>query len=411
MTTAPSRVALRAIALVAVLATLLVLPAATATHAQATRAQAERCALHARFGALRGAVGAAITGVCVERPWLDDSGDLRQRTSRGEFIVRQSDGHAAFTDGNDTWLIGPAGARRRPNDEQFFWEAARSEVSPAMPLAITDAELTDQDAPAYGVASLDGPLLPDHRIVTYYGNPLSDQMGILGELEDDRLVARVREQAAAYELVDPTRPVLPALELVAVVAQAGPGSDGMYRLRMDTDLIEDMIGLAERNDLLLILDVQIGRSNVQDEVRAMLPFLKRRNVHLALDPEFAMTQDQLPGRVIGSHSAAEVNLAIDLVADLVAAEGLPPKLLVVHRFTEKMLTDADKIRRDPRVQVVVVMDGFGPPEVKTNTYDTLVRDQGFEHLGFKLFYKQDVPLMTPAQVLELDPSLGVIIYQ
>ena len=124
-----------------------------------------------------------------------------------------------------------------------------------------------------------------------------------------------------------------------------------------------------------------------------------------------MTADQLPGRVIGSHSGEDVNVAMDILSELVATENLPPKLLLVHRFTVDMLTDHEKMKTDPRVQVVVVMDGFGPPEVKLGTYDRVIRGHNFPHTGFKLFYQQDKPLMTPQQVLDVDPSPMVIIYQ
>jgi hypothetical protein len=362
-------------------------------------AYADDCEVLPAFAALRAAIGADVVGGCVGERAPYDNGDIHQRTSGGELIWRTSDGRAAFTDGNDTWLIGPAGLVHRPNGERFFWETTEGNVASAPPSSALPATM------------LPGSILPQRRILSYYGNPLSNAMGILGELPPEALIARLHEQAAAYSAADPSHPIQPALELVAVVAQAGPGGDGLYRLRMDTELIEQVAGWAEDHGFLLILDVQVGRSTVADEVRALLPFLRRPYVHLAIDPEFAMSSSQVPGRAIGSHGAQDVNVAIDLLADVVADEHLPPKVLLVHRFTDTMLDGHDKLKSDPRVQVSLIMDGFGPPEVKRSTWDRVIRGQGFLYNGFKLFYRQDVPLMPPDQVVELEPTPLIVIYQ
>jgi len=150
---------------------------------------------------------------------------------------------------------------------------------------------------------------------------------------------------------------------------------------------------------------------VDDEVRWLLPFLQRPNVHLALDPEFAMPAGQVPGARIGTMDAAAINGALRTLADLVDSHNLPPKLLVVHRFTEEMVTNPLKIATDPRVQVVMVMDGFGAPSVKTRQYDELIVQPRVQYTGFKLFYRHDQPLMTPEQVLLLEPAPDLIIYQ
>jgi hypothetical protein len=236
-------------------------------------------------------------------------------------------------------------------------------------------------------------------------------MGVLGEMPPEKLFPRLRAQAEGYKQADASRPVVPALELVAVVAQPKPGPDGLYRLRMETELIERVARWAEENGFLLILDVQTGRGNVDDEVRWLLPFLERPHVHLALDPEFAMPAGQVPGERIGTMDAAAINGAQRILADLVESKGLPPKLLVVHRFTEGMVTRYDQIVSEPRVQVVMVMDGFGHPSIKSRQYDELVAQQRVQYTGFKLFYRHDDPLMTPEQVILLDPAPDLIIYQ
>ncbi|MDQ6671242.1 MAG: carboxypeptidase-like regulatory domain-containing protein [Chloroflexota bacterium] len=255
------------------------------------------------------------------------------------------------------------------------------------------------------------PLLPEHRIVAYYGNPLAKQMGILGELAPTDMLSQLKQQAAAITAADRTRSVLPALELVTPAAQADAGEDGLYRARMKPELIEQVAQWAEANQALLILDVQPGRSSVAEEVSALLPFLHRPYVHLALDPEFAMPEGRAPGEVVGSMDASVVNATIRTLADLVNSEHLPPKVLIVHRFTEGMLTNYAEIKPDPHVQVVVTMDGFGSPQLKLAQYDEYVHNQAVEHAGIKLFYHHDVPILTPQQVVELDPFPDLVIYQ
>jgi hypothetical protein len=254
-------------------------------------------------------------------------------------------------------------------------------------------------------------LLPDHLIVAYYGNPLAREMGILGEVPPDQMIGKLHQQAAAYAAADGSRSVIPALELVTPAAQRWAGDDGRYRARMKPDLIEQVAGWAEANKALLILDVQIGQSNVPEEVEVLMPYLRRPYVHLALDPEFAMPTGRVPGDVVGTLDAAAVDGVVRTLSQLVAAEHLPPKVLIVHRFTDSMLTNSWEIARDPNVQVIVTMDGFGSPALKQAQYRSYVRDQAVGFSGIKLFYHHDQPLLTPAQVLGLDPHPDLVIYQ
>jgi hypothetical protein len=254
-------------------------------------------------------------------------------------------------------------------------------------------------------------LLPTHRIVTFYGNPRSARMGILGALPPDSMLGRLRAQADEYRKADPGTPVLPGLHLVTVVAQQHPGSDGLYRARMPRTLVEEVFSWTQPDSLLLFLDIQPGRSDPAVEVRAYLDFLRRPRVHLALDPEFVMASDQVPGRVIGGIDAEDINRVVDMLAELVETHDLPPKVLVIHRFTERMLRGRERLRLDPRVQIVIDMDGFGPPRLKRDSYRAFVASQPVQFTGFKLFYRQDSPLMSAADVLALRPTPLFIVYQ
>ena len=262
-----------------------------------------------------------------------------------------------------------------------------------------------------GPVALPGSILPTHRIVAFYGNPFSKRMGVLGALRRDSMFALLRTTAAEWGAADSTEPVRPALHLIATVAQGRPGRDGMHRLRMPDSLIDQVAGWAEANHWLLFLDVQVGQSTVEKELPRLLPYLARPYVHLALDPEFSMKDGSAPGTRIGTMDAADVNYAVAMLEGLVDSLKLPPKVLVVHRFTQRMLTNYDRITVDPRVQVVIDMDGFGGRPLKRSVYRDFVVKEPVQFTGFKLFYKNDQPMMTPDEVLSLSPVPVYIQYQ
>jgi hypothetical protein len=255
-------------------------------------------------------------------------------------------------------------------------------------------------------------IVPEHRIVAFYGNPLSKRMGILGELPPDQMLSRLEEVATQWAAADSGQKVLPALHLIATVAQGYPGPARKYRLQMPDSIIERVADWAEERGWLLFLDIQVGVSTVEEELKVLVPYLQRPYVHLALDPEFAMKDGKRPGTDwMGRMDASEVNHAVGVLANIVEQHQLPPKVLVVHRFTRNMLTNASQIRLDPRVQVVIDMDGWGSPGSKMGAYRWFVVRHPVQYTGFKLFYKNDKPMMTPEQVLELYPKPVYIQYQ
>ena len=283
-------------------------------------------------------------------------------------------------------------------------------------VAAVKAGLANKDWPVTTAPRpLPGAILPQKRIVAFYGNPLSKKMGILGELPPDQMLARFHQVIAAWAKADPTHPVQPALHLIAVVAQGSPGKDGKYRLRMTDSLINMVYGWAQKEHAIMFLDVQVGQSTVQEELPRLVPFLSRPDVMLAIDPEFSMKDGTPPGKKIGTMTSADVNYAINLLANLVTQNHLPPKILIVHRFTRRMLTDSKGIKLDPRVQVIINMDGWGQPWLKYDSYRAYVEAEPVEYTGFKLFFHNDTkkgdPLLTPAEVLMLNPKPLYIQYQ
>jgi hypothetical protein len=336
--------------------------------------------------------------------------------------------HARFADAQDTAVV------RRPVDSLVRVDSASDSTvkSPATGAAKTTSKAAKKSAkraatkprapepvwPVKGPDPLPGALLPNKRIIAYYGNPLSKRMGILGELPPDDMLAKLQKEAAAWEAADPATPVVKALHLIAIVAQGSPGRDGKYRLLMDSALIERVYGWAQKAGALLFLDVQVGQSTLQQELPRLARYLKRPDVHLGIDPEFSMnygSKGRVPGSRIGTFDAADVNYAVRFLSDLAAENNLPPKVLVVHRFTRTMVTNTHKIELDPRVQVVIDMDGWGPPFLKRDSYRDYVYRYPVQFTGFKLFYKNDTkkghPLMKPEDVLALFPKPVYIQYQ
>lgn len=270
---------------------------------------------------------------------------------------------------------------------------------------VTDAPIPNPDA-----------LLPFNRIVAYYGNFYSTRMGILGEYSRDEVLRRLSEAVLDWEEADPNTPVIPAIDYIAVTAQASPGRDGLYRFRMPEEHIERAIDMADEIGGIVILEVQAGLAHLMDEVEHLEPYLSLPQVHLAIDPEFAMKYGQPPGTAVGTVDASELNTIAEYLAELIQIHDLPPKILVVHRYTQSMVTNSDQITPLENVQVVMDMDGWGSPGQKVATYEAYIQKEPVQFTGFKVFYKNDVRyagsyLMSPQQILQLLPQPIFIQYQ
>jgi hypothetical protein len=155
---------------------------------------------------------------------------------------------------------------------------------------------------------------------------------------------------------------------------------------------------------------------LRDELPLLKKYFEMPQVHLALDPEFSMKTGARPGTVIGSFDAADINYAAEYLAEIVRANNLPPKVLLIHRFTQPMVTHARNIKPLPEVQMVVVMDGWGPPDRKIGTYNAFINTEPVQFTGFKIFYKNDMRppstrLLTPQELLDLTPQPMFIQYQ
>lgn len=261
-----------------------------------------------------------------------------------------------------------------------------------------------------------GAILPFKRVIAYYGNLYSKGMGVLGQYPEDDMLARLEAEVKKWTDADPETPAIPALHYIAVTAQLSKGEDGKYRLRMPGSQIEEVLRMAEKINAIVFLDVQVALSNLEAELPPLEKYLKLPNVHLGIDAEFSMKGGDRPGTVVGTFDATDINYAAEFLARIVRENNLTPKILVVHRYTQKMITNAQNIKPLPETQIVMHMDGWGGKAKKLNTYKRFVYSEPVQFAGFKIFYKHDVKepgttLFTPEELLKASPRPVYIQFQ
>ncbi|CAN5609121.1 hypothetical protein BH23ACT3_BH23ACT3_12850 [soil metagenome] len=250
---------------------------------------------------------------------------------------------------------------------------------------------------------------PTYRMVALYGNDTSNLLGALGEQPPEAAAERLAQVMEPWQAVS-DRPVLGTFELIATIALASPGEDGMYRSASTPEHVQRYLDVARANGYHLVLDIQPGRSDFLTEVQRYEQFLGEPDVGVALDPEWRVGPGQVPGELVGQVSAAEVNQVARYLADIVADNDLPQKLLIVHQFQDRMITERDTLIAPPELAVNIHMDGFGTREMKRATYSVTQVEPPFSN-GFKLFYDEDINIFQPADVLELDPVPDFVSYQ
>ena len=263
---------------------------------------------------------------------------------------------------------------------------------------------------------MENAILPFKRIVAFYGNLYSKRMGVLGEYPPEELWIKLKAEVKAWEKADPSTPVVPAIHYIAVVAQGSPLKDGKYRRRMPESQIDSALTIARMGNAIVFLDIQVALSNVKEEVPLLEKYLKMPHVHLAIDPEFSMKDGSRPGTKIGSYEADDINYCTEYLAKLVRENNLSPKILIVHRFTQRMVKNYRNIVLHPEVQLVMNMDGWGPPVLKYDTYRQFIYKEPVQFTGFKLFYKNDLKrpphrMLTPPELVKLKPQPIYIQYQ
>jgi hypothetical protein len=238
-------------------------------------------------------------------------------------------------------------------------------------------------------------------------------MGILGELPKDSMVKRLKGEVDRWQKSDESFKVIPALHYIAVTAQTGGTKK---RLRMPFHQIDTILKWSDEIGALTFLDIQVGWSTLQEEVPALEKYLSMPTVHFGIDPEFSMKYGDLPGKKIGTFNSDDINYVIDYLSSLVRKHNLPPKILVIHRFTSDMVTGYKNIKLTPEVQVVIDMDGWGNKDLKRATWKRNIYPEPVQFTGFKIFYKNDLKnqsqgLYTPEELNRFVPMPVYIQYQ
>ncbi|MEO5647980.1 MAG: hypothetical protein ABIQ56_06435 [Chitinophagaceae bacterium] len=279
-------------------------------------------------------------------------------------------------------------------------------------LALSNGD-TSGKWPAQSPYPLAGAIFPYKRIVAYYGNLYSKKMGILGEFPKDSMFRKLMQEVGRWEKADPSLPVVPALHYIAVTAQT---NGGKQRMRMPFHQIDTILKWAKEIDALVFIDIQVGWSTLQEEMPEFEKYLAMPHVHFGIDPEFSMKGGELPGKKIGTFDAVDINYAVDYLSSVVKKYNIPPKILIVHRFTQGMVTNAANIKKTPEVQTVMDMDGWGDKILKRSTWLRYIFKEPVQFTGFKIFYKNDTKkdkdgLYTPEELSKFIPKPVYIQYQ
>lgn len=235
-------------------------------------------------------------------------------------------------------------------------------------------------------------------------------MGILGAHDVQTTLRLLREQAEAYRQLDPCADVVPVFHTVVTIADGHPGPDGDYNHRLTPGTLRQWLDTAAAEGVWIVLDIQAGRSPLATELSIVEPYLPEPNVHLAIDPEFIVDEHEVPGTDLGRTDGETVNAVQAWLTGIAERVG-ERKILIVHQFNDRMMENKQVIQDYPMIDLVWDADGYGTPKAKTGDYNQYREEPGFEYGGFKLFYNLDIPLMTPAEVMALDPPPAVIIYQ
>jgi hypothetical protein len=292
--------------------------------------------------------------------------------------------------------------------------AANQTPSPTTTPAATPATKPSAAQPAQATLPRGGrEVFPRYRLVGYAGVTGASTLGRLGTGPLSQRVAEIEGRAKPYAA---GREILPVVEVIATVVQAGPGPDGTHRVRLTDAQISAYHNAARKHRAVMLLNLQPGRSEFITEAKAFEKWLKEPDVGVALDPEWAMDPGQRPGGAYGHTTGAELDEVSRYLAGLVNRFDLPEKVMVYHQVARSVVREESGLKDHDGVVVVKSVDGLGPRGPKINTYRVVNKTTPrFVHAGFKLFFTEDTAdggrLMTPKEVLALKPRPEYVIYE
>lgn len=255
-------------------------------------------------------------------------------------------------------------------------------------------------------------LFPGRRLVALYGTPTFPALGTLGETDLGASIGRAQGLAAEYQALT-ADVVVPAFEIIVTIASAGAGPDGNYSNELPVETFVPWVEAARDAGVYVVIDLQPGRTDFLTQAVAYEPLLRYPNVGLALDPEWRLAPDQVHLRQIGSVGAGEVNAVSAWLAQLVRDQRLPQKLFVLHQFSHRMITDRALVDTShPELATMIHVDGQGSQGAKAGTWASL--QQGAPAgvtWGWKNFYDEDLPMLTPAETYGVVPLPELVTYQ
>ncbi|MBF6599852.1 MAG: hypothetical protein IVW36_05015 [Dehalococcoidia bacterium] len=256
------------------------------------------------------------------------------------------------------------------------------------------------------------PLLSDTQMVVYYGKPNSPGMGILGTFDSPAAAATsLQGETALVDSLNGPRKAQGAMDIVYGMVTADPGPGGIYVSYLDDATTRAYIDAATQRNQEVILDLQIGRSTVLDEVKKVAPYLTNPRVHVAIDPEYAVgpagVPIQDPGRITGD----DLNRAQAYLSDLVQQRKLPPKMLIVHQYMDATIADPAAAKTFPNVTLVLNVDGIGAPADKLAMYQHFAGAPWAQRRSYTVFLRQDTQLPTEQQLLAMQPAPDMIMFQ
>ncbi len=315
-------------------------------------------------------------------------------------------------------LIGGCSAQPAPGPSAAPSAGAASTTAPAASASAgstgkaTPSAAVTEPAPV-GLPRGGTEIFPRYRLFGYVGYPGDNILGRLGEGNIEDRMAEMMTHGAEYA---GGREIMPVMELIATTVHAVPGKDGTYRTRASDAVIADWLNVARRHQAILLLDIQPGRADFIDEVRHLEKWLKEPDVGVALDPEWAVDAGQVPGKVFGNSSGAEMDEVAVYLSELVTTYNLPEKVMVYHVLHPPIMKNESALQRHPGVVPIKSADGIGSPAQKIDQWGKVVAATTADvHMGFKLFFRDDPKrggrLMTSSEVLALVPTPEYIMYE
>ncbi len=307
-----------------------------------------------------------------------------------------------------TWggTLEPGYLLRVPGPDGSLPPWAAAEIGADGTIAIIPRKgVAERMTPAARAAGPESPYY-NKTWITYYGRPGIALMGIIGEHDAAAIMPLIKAKAAEYDEANgPTVGVQPAVHLVWGMATVDDQPDNSHIAYLSEAEVMPYIQEGLKAGVDVILDSQIANLSPTASISPALPYLQYPNVHLAIDPEFAVVHpgQAIPGNPIGYLTAEQVNDVQRAMAEYMRAHGIEGKrILMVHQFQSNMIVDKEQLDPTfPEVELTLSVDGFGNPYVKTWKYNALV-DANTPFTSFKLFYGWDDPLMTPRQALGVD---------